>query len=170
MGDGRRSTMRHPAEKPGILRALGSSGRSTRHGAAGAGWGPGDRTERRCQRVSSGIGDTRGKVGQARLARQGRETVDGSPSGIRPKKLGIPRALGSSGFSARELGRAPAEPSSPIPSRNSTLFAAPMPPRPAAFPPAPRHLPLTGHPVRFSRHHAPYLLVRSVEVFISENP
>ena len=61
VGDRRRST------EAGIPRALGSSGRCTRQGAAGAGWGPGDRTERRRESVSSDIGDIRGKVGEARL-------------------------------------------------------------------------------------------------------
>jgi hypothetical protein len=84
----------------------------------------------------------RGKVGRPQTEHQG--------SGIRPKKPGIPRALGSSGFSARELGRTPVEPSSLMPSRNSTLFAAPTPPRSAPFPPAPPHPPFYRSPCPIS--------------------
>ena len=101
----------------------------------GAGWRAGERIGRRGERVSSGIGGVRDKVGEARLARQGRETVDGA-SGTRrsAKRRGTLRALGSSGFPWSRVRAQPAEPSSLILHRNYSLSAVSTPPCPHPAP------------------------------------
>jgi hypothetical protein len=126
------------------------SGKGKHSGASGQ---AGDREtvpSEGAKRVSSDIGDIPGKVGGARSG-------DGRPS-TRPhpaEKPGIRRALGSSGFS-RACGRTPAEPSPLISLRNDNLSTAAGPARRAAFPPAARHAPVFGHPVRFPGHLRPY--------------
>ena len=107
------------------------SGTGEEHsGATGTDWGPGDRTERRCERIGSDIGNIRGKVGEARLgdrSRSGRKAASGRKGqescGLWVRPVFHARAVGRTRTKVR-----------PDPDRNYSLFAAPTPPCPRPSP------------------------------------